>query len=127
MNVHAKVQTAKKKGTLVPGPCEICATTDNVEAHHDDKVIHHERRKKMKYHRLDMLQMHTNWRDTAFDRVSVHSKGKPIVSLLGVCYGDLSLNCCLVADAAADLCGTGFYGLDTYRKLTARQGGWRPS
>ena len=72
----------------------------------------------MRYHRLDMLQLHTNWRDTAFDRISVHSAGKPVVSLLGVGYGDLNLNCCLVADAAAELCGPGFYGLDTYRRIS---------
>jgi len=33
---HAKVRRAIKKGTLIPQPCEVCQTSENIEAHHDD-------------------------------------------------------------------------------------------
>jgi len=33
---HSAVHCAKIKGVLVPGPCEICLSTDSVHAHHDD-------------------------------------------------------------------------------------------
>ena len=73
----------------------------------------------MATHRLNILQMKDEiWRPQAFDRVSVHSAGRPVVSILGICYGDYStLNACAVADAAAELCGPGFYGLNTYRRI----------
>jgi hypothetical protein len=33
---HAAVQTAIRDGRLVSGPCEVCDTTENICAHHDD-------------------------------------------------------------------------------------------
>ena len=36
VKAHAMVLNAKKVGDLVPEPCEICGTTDDIHAHHDD-------------------------------------------------------------------------------------------
>jgi ribosomal protein S27AE len=35
-SVHGKVARAKQKGELTVQPCEVCGTTDNIMAHHDD-------------------------------------------------------------------------------------------
>ena len=34
--IYAAVKEAKKTGVLIPQPCEVCGTNDNIDAHHDD-------------------------------------------------------------------------------------------
>lgn len=36
VDAHRAVWNAKRRGKLTPGECEVCGTTIEVEAHHDD-------------------------------------------------------------------------------------------
>jgi len=36
VRAHNAVHRAKKKDALTPKPCEVCGSTENVQAHHDD-------------------------------------------------------------------------------------------
>ena len=56
MRAGAAVQTAKRKGILIPQPCEVCGTTNRIQAHHENYSkplevrwlcsLHHRRRHK---------------------------------------------------------------------------------